>query len=172
MRKLREKNERMNKFLYKSIFALLVLELLFILVSEYILPHHNFLQATLLKYEITLRLGTIGTMFLFCSLLLLAFLTSRISPLKSVQLRYQLLNFKQEFLTSGVELYHKQTDCLKIELFCNGFVDDEVKLGKQFSQYLRLNLLHFEAQNAADPTLFILGEQASRQNGMEELLNE
>ena len=174
MKKLREKNERITKFLYKSIIILFILELLLMGFVKYVLSHHifNFLQPFILKHEITLKVCIIGMILVFSSLILFVSLTSRISPLKCVQLRYQLLNFKREFLNSGVELYYKQTDVLKIELFCNGFVEDEAKLGKQFSQYLRLNLLHFKVQNAGNPTLFVLGEKVSRQNGMEELLNE
>lgn len=175
MKKLKRKNELLNIIFKKIILILVVLNIILWGLLLYVIPHKilPFLQPLLSKYYAHLVFLTIATALLLLSVTVTVYTTSKRSPLKNVQLRYQLLVFYERFLKSGVEVYYQLFDeKVRIEIFCNGLVDDENKLAKQLSQSLRMSLVDFKPQEANNPATYILGEKTPRIDGTEEFIND
>lgn len=175
MKKLKRKNKLLSIISKKIILILAVLNIILCGLLLYVIPHKilSFLQPLLSKYYTNLIFLTITSVLLLLSVTIAVYITSMRSPLKNVQLRYQLLVFYERFLKSGVEVYYQLFDeKVRIEIFCNGLVDDENKLSKQLSQSLRMSLIDFKPQEANNPATYILGEKTPRLNGTEEFLND
>jgi hypothetical protein len=138
--------------------------------------------------QLTIKFGKAPPLGLYLSLisgliwivveLIFLYLLSSFSPVRALQLRKKLILFtylltkqvENAELLFSVEWHYERTgDKIIIELYANGLISDKANLGKQLSEFLRLDLLRFEEQT--NKAVYTFGKTPERLNGLEVLLD-
>lgn len=105
-------------------------------------------------------------------------LTSRFSPVRYFRLRKKLQLFTEMFtkqLDDGnfklsIEWCYEITkDKTIVDFYTNGLVKDKTLIGRQLSEYLRMNILKYE--ELSDCTRLILGTFPKRYDGLGMMMN-
>lgn len=115
----------------------------------------------------------------FLTTVSIIYLSSRFSPIQSLQIRKKLILFTEQLtkqtedgklkhsVTWHYEVRNKKTT---IQLYSNGLVNDKRKLGGQLSEFIAENLLSYK--EASQYATFIFGKFPARLNGKEVLEND
>ncbi|EMX5414657.1 hypothetical protein AAG976_002121 [Listeria innocua] len=125
-----------------------------------------------------MTISIIGLTF-FLTAVSITYLSSRFSPIQSLQIRKKLILFTEQLtkqtedgkLKHSVTWYYKVKDKkIIIQLYSNGLVNDKRKLGGQLSEFIAENLLSYK--EASQYATFIFGKFPARLNGKEVLEND
>ncbi|EEJ0013414.1 hypothetical protein G9U64_000752 [Listeria innocua] len=128
--------------------------------------------------KIFMTISIIGLTF-FLTAVSITYLSSRFSPIQSLQIRKKLILFTEQLtkqtedgkLKHSVTWYYKVKDKkIIIQLYSNGLVNDKRKLGGQLSEFIAENLLSYK--EASQYATFIFGKFPARLNGKEVLEND
>lgn len=131
-----------------------------------------------LEVNLFMTISIIGLAF-FLTTVSIIYLSSRFSPMQSLQIRKKLILFTEQLtkqtedgkLKHSVTWHYKVKDKkITIQLYSNGLVDDKRKLGGQLSEFIAENLLSYK--EASQYVIFIFGQFPTRLNGKEVLEND
>ncbi|MBF2544892.1 hypothetical protein [Listeria seeligeri] len=148
------------------------------LASLPILIYSNGKEIFHLEANIFMAISIIGLAF-FLTAVSIIYLSSRFSPIQSLQIRKKLILFTEQLTkqTEDGKLKHSVTwhyevrkKKTTIQLYSNGLVNDKRKLGGQLSEFIAENLLSYK--EASQYATFIFGKFPARLNGKEVLEND
>ncbi|HFI0914831.1 TPA: hypothetical protein ACGO1D_001935 [Streptococcus suis] len=131
-----------------------------------------------LEVNLFMTISIIG-LACFLTTVSIIYLSSRFSPIQSLQIRKKLILFTEQLtkqtedgkLKHSVKWHYKVKDKkITIQLYSNGLVDDKRKLGGQLSEFIAENLLSYK--EASQYVIFIFGQFPARLNGKEVLEND
>ncbi|MGM0112523.1 hypothetical protein [Enterococcus sp. DIV0187] len=131
-----------------------------------------------LEAHLFMTISIVGLAFFLITVSII-YLSSRFSPIRSLQIRKKLILFTEQLTkqTEDGKLKHSVTwhydikdKRTTIHLYSNGLVNDKRKLGGQLSEFIAENLLSYK--EASQYVTFIFGKFPARLNGKEVLEND
>lgn len=140
--------------------------------------HVNGKEIFYLEANLFMTISIIG-LAIFLIIVSIIYLSSRFSPIQSLQIRKKLILFTEQLtkqtedgkLKHSVTWYYQVKDKkITIKLYSNGLVNDKRKLGGQLSEFIAENLLSYK--EASQYVTFIFGQFPARLNGKEVLEND